>query len=146
MDFKLKALQGELGEVLEKIIRTKPLVLVEEEEKEKQLWLEPDYLYIQDLGLCIYSGIICLYYEETKDYEMDCSIYIFYSETGEEIYSEIGSDLSVCISNYFRCLGQEKTLDEIEKMDCTYFFDKGKFLEEKVISRKSFELEGEIDI
>ena len=56
MAFKLKELNGELGEVIANITEGKETLLVEEEEGKYQVWLEPDYLYIKELGLNIFGG------------------------------------------------------------------------------------------
>ena len=56
MAFKLKELDGKLGQVIANITLGKGLMLTEERERGYQIWLEPDYLHIEELGLNIFSG------------------------------------------------------------------------------------------
>ena len=147
MAFKLKELNGELGEVIANITLGEGLMLTEESERGYQIWLEPDYLHIEELGLKIFSGERYVYNSETKELGLSSSLYQFYRDgTGENVYSESGSGLAVCIYNYCNLIGVAKTMEEVENLQCTYQLDNGKFLREKVISWMDVEIEGQIEI
>ena len=75
MAFKLKELNGELGEVIANITLGKGLMLTEESERGYQIWLEPDYLHIEELGLKIFSGERYVYNSETKELGLSSSLY-----------------------------------------------------------------------
>lgn len=141
MAFKLKELDGDLGEVIYNLTSQKELVLVDQKEKVYQIWSEPDYLYLIDLQVNIFSAICCNYNQDTEEYEIDHDLYIFYhSDTGEEIYFEVGSPLTACIHNYCHFAGlQVKNVDELR---CYYALDNGKYLREKVLNRKNGEMTG----
>lgn len=146
MAFKLKELDGKLGQVIANITLGKGLMLTEESERGYQIWLEPDCLYIKELGLNIFGGE-SIGLDDKNEIKSCTSGYWFYSDsTGEKLYSEIGSNLTACIYNYCNAVGLNKTMEDVEDLDCFYKFNNGKFLREKVISWMEVEIEGQIEI
>lgn len=146
MAFKLKELNGELGEVIANITEGKETLLVEEEEGKYQVWLEPDYLYIKELGLNIFGGE-SIGLDDKNEIKSCTSGYWFYSDgTGEKLYAEVGSNLTACIYNYCNAVGLNKAMEDVEDLDCFYKLDNGDFLREKVISWMDAEIEGQIEI
>lgn len=140
MAFKLKELEGELGEILNNLTCTKAWVLVDHEHHRFQIWSEPDFLYIHDLNINIFSAVSCLYYEDTEEYIEDCSLYLFYDTEGNQVYYEYGSSLWVCIHNY--CHFVNIKINDLDNLLCCYILDNGKFLEEKVINKKNIDIQG----
>lgn len=141
MAFKLKELEWDLGEAIYNLTSQKEMVLVEQEEKVYQIWVEPDYLYLIDLQANIFSAICCNYNQDTEDYEIDHDLYIFYHpNTGEEVYFETGSSLEVCIHNYCHFAGLQ--VEDVGELSCYYALDNGKFLIDKVVNRKNSEMTG----
>ena len=134
MAFQLKELDGQLGEILVSITSPKPMVLLKEREHDYQIWVEPDFLYIQDLNINIFSGEYCKYSKETGDYEVDHDVYYIFTRTGRLIYSEYGSSLEVCVRNFMREVG--KDLGGVGELLCTYALDNGKFIKEKVLKKE----------
>ena len=134
MAFKLKELDGQLGEILANLTSPKPMVLCKEKHNDYQVWLEPDYLHIQDLRVNVFSGEFHKYSRETADFEPDHDTYYFFNQsTGRLVYSEYGSNLPVCVTNYIRESG--KQVESVEDLLCTYALDNGKFLRKKVLPR-----------
>ena len=134
MAFKLKELDGQLGEILANLTTPKPMVLWKEEHGRYQVWLEPDFLHIEDLRVNVFSGEFHRYSRVTDDYEPDHDAYYFFNQsTGRLVYSESGSDLPVCVTNYIRESG--KQVESVEDLLCTYSLDNGKFLKKKVLTR-----------
>ena len=114
MAFKLKELNGELGEVIANITEGKETLLVEEEEGKYQVWLEPDYLYIKELGLNIFGGE-SIGLDDKNEIKSCTSGYWFYSDgTGEKLYAEVGSNLTACIYNYCNAVGLNKAMEDVE--------------------------------
>ena len=141
MAFQLKELQGNLEEAIYNITSQKEMLLIDQDKKMYQIWSEPDYLYIIDLKVNIYSAVCCNYNDDTEDYEIDHVLYIFFSsDTGKEVYFEVGSSLEVCIHNYCHFAGIE--VENVGELNCHYVLDNGKFLEEKVLKKKNSEIEG----
>ncbi len=127
MIFKLKKLEEELGEIIQEIVENQDVVLIDEDE-DYQLWREESCIYILDLGVDVYSAISCLYNEDTRDYEVNSSLFVFYNHgTTEEVYTEFGSSFPVCVYNYIHFL-MKKELHEmsiVENLDCVFLL-KGK--------------------
>ena len=141
MAFKLKELEGDLGEAIYNLTSQKEMVLVDQDEKMYQIWSEPDYLYLIDLQVNIFSAVCCNYDKNTEEYEIDHELYIFYHpNTGEEVYFETGSSLEVSIHNYCHFAGLQ--VEDVGELNCYYVLDNGKFLEEKVLKKKNSEIEG----
>lgn len=134
MAFKFKELEGNLGRVINGIIATKKMVLLEHEDEDYEVWLEPDFLHIEKVGINIFCGITCVYLQEIQDFELSHDIYIFYDDAGQEVYSEHGSDLRVCIENYLSYIGSR--IKKVDNLMCTYALDNGKFLREKVLKKE----------
>lgn len=141
MAFKLKELEGDLGEIIYNLTSQKEMVLVDQEENAYQIWAEPDYLYLKDLRVNVYSAVCCNYDQETKEYEIDHDLYIFYDpDTGKEVYFEVGSSLAVCLHNYCHFAGLK--IKNVDELNCYYALDNGRFLEEKVVNKKKSEIVG----
>ena len=125
MAFKLKSLDGRLGEIVGSITAGTPMVLVYDENG-TQIWRERGCVYIQDLGIDVYAAISCIYDEDTKDYETDSDLFLFYehdkASTDKEIYCEWGSSLTVCVHNYAHLSGRTDldSMDAVENLDCVY--------------------------
>ena len=122
---KIKDLDGVIGEKITGLSFMDEPVLVYEE-KDTRIYRDSSYLYIKDLGVDIYSAYICNYEPETCDYEIDCDLYIFYSHnTDTEIYSEGGSSLPVCISNFCTITDKDKnyTMEDIENLDFEFYIN-----------------------
>ena len=136
MAFELKEFDdGGLGEIAASITSKKPMVLWKERDRDYQVWLEPDYLYIEDLRVNIFSGEFYKFSRETEKYEIDHDVYYFFNpRTGRLVYAENGSNLTVCIINFIRETGKE--VDEAENLPCIYKLDNGEFLRKKVLPRK----------
>ena len=56
MAFKLKELDGDLGEIIANITSPKPMVLWKEKHGQYQVWLEPDFLHIEALRINVFCG------------------------------------------------------------------------------------------
>jgi len=135
MAFKLKELEGQLGEIIAGITAPKPMVLWKERYHAYQVWLEPDYLNIAELKVNIYSGEFCRYSVNDGVFEPDYDVYYFFQQnTGRLLYSEYGSNLEVTLTNFIREIG--KKVDSVEDLLCTYIFDNGEFLRKKVLTRE----------
>lgn len=135
MAFKLKEMDGEFGEVLAGLTEWKPMVLWKERECDYQVWVEPDYLHIENLKVYVFSGGYYSFSRATGTYEIDHDVYYFFNpSTGRLVYSEYGSDLMACVRNFIRESG--KKVKCIEELSCTYALDNGKFLRKKVLPRK----------
>lgn len=138
MAFKIKDLEGNLGEIAAQLTALKPMVLVAEEENEWQIWLEPDYLHVLDLGVFVFQGNSLLYNPESLEYEPNFSVTAFYDpDTGKELYYESDVNICICISNYLYETGTSKSIEDISEMKCFYKLDNGVFLNEKVLGGKS---------
>ena len=134
MAFKLKELNGQLGEIIAGITIPKPMVLLRERKEDYQVWVEPDYLYIQDLRVCVYGAEFYKFSRQTEEYEIDHDVYYFFNvSTGRLVYSEYGSNLEVCVTNYCTEVGKE--VEDVGELLCTYILDNGKFLNKKVLTR-----------
>ena len=135
MAFKLKSLEGRLGEIVSSITANSPMVLVYDDGDGTRIWRELGCVYIQDLGIDVYSAISCVYNEDTKDYETDSDLFLFYEHdkagTDNEIYTEWGSSLTVCVYNYARFSGRTDldSIDAVENLDCVYRLNLHRLLE-----------------
>lgn len=126
MALKIRNLEGDFWEVIESIISGSEPVLIEET-PEFQIWQEPTFTYIPVLNLDIHSATCHLWDEDTQEYEIDSDQYNFYNHaTGEQVYTESGSTLSVCIYNYCHIahLDEWHDLDRIEDLECIYVLAK----------------------
>ena len=134
MAFKLRELDGQLGDIIAGITMPKPMVLLREKAEDYQVWVESDYLYIQDLRVCVYGAEYYRFSSETGEYEIDHDIYYFFNvHTGRLVYSEYGSNLEVCVTNYCSEIGKE--IEDVGELLCTYILDNGNFIRKKVLTR-----------
>ncbi len=136
MAFSLQEFDDEgLGEIAASITIPKPMILWKEREGDYRVYLEQDFLHIQDLKINVYSGELYKFSHDADEYELDHDIYYFFNErTGKLLYSEHGSSLTVCITNYLHEIG--KQVDSVADLLCTYLLDNGNFLRKKVLPRK----------
>ena len=122
MALKIKDFEGEYAEVIQRIEEDRDLILVEEDGFQ-QIWREQGCIYILGLGIDVYAATSCTYDEDTQDYEINSSLYLFYDhDTDTQIYAEIGSSLSVCIYNFARLTGRNdiQDVDTVEDLSCVY--------------------------
>lgn len=137
MSFALKELDGKLGDTIEQLKDTLNLILVDKEKKDFEIWLEPDYLHIEDLKMNVYCGYYMIYDNEYQEYNITDMIYVFYDDkTGEEVYSEMGSSLWACVYKYCWQSGKRRTEEEVDNFGCTFRLDNGNFLRKKVLKGK----------
>jgi len=125
MGFKLKALDGELGEVIQGMMTRNKMVLVEQDET-SQIWRESSCLHVLDLDIDIYSGTECVYCDDTGEYELNSSLHIFYKHgTTEVVYSEYANSLATCIYNYVGRIGQTdlQDMNAIQELACIYYLN-----------------------
>ena len=123
-----------MGEVVSGITAQKKLVLLRERKEDYQVWLEPDFLHIEDLRVNIYNGYYYKFDRKSGIYEVDHQVYYFFqSRTGRLVYSECGSSLEVCITNYANEV--KKDIGIVEDLLCTYELDNGKFICKKILTR-----------
>lgn len=125
MGFKLKALDGELGEIVQEMTARNKMVLVEQDET-SQIWRESSCLHVLDLDIDIYYAIECVYCNDTEDYELSSSLHIFYKhDTTEAVYSEYANSLAACIYNYVHQIGRTDLHDMavIENLECIYYLN-----------------------
>lgn len=124
----------DIGEFLTDKTLAKPKVLVEQEEKGFQIWLEPDYIYIRDLKINAYIGTEWIYDEDEDEYTPAIDLVIFFdSKTGEELYSEAGSAFFICVLNYCHLIDSEVSREEIGEYRWKLCEDDGYFLKEVVL-------------
>lgn len=92
------------------------------------------FLHIEELKVNIFNGEFHRYYRVTDDYQPDHDAFYFFNQsTGRLVYSEYGSDLPVCVTNFVRESG--KQVESVDDLLCTYALDNGKFLRKKVLTR-----------
>lgn len=123
--FKLKELEGDMGEVIQSLADNSPMVLIEEDSFQ-QIWREQGCVHIADLGIDVYGATSCIYDENIKDYELSSSLYVFYEHgTADEVYFEYGSSLPVCVHNYAHAIGRTdlQEMDAVGELGCVYVLD-----------------------
>lgn len=122
MALKIKDFEGKHREVIQCLEEGREMILVEQDEYQ-QIWRQQGCIHIWDLGIDVYDAISCTYDEDTQDYEMNASLFLFYDhDTNTQIYSEMGSSLSVCIYNYAYFIGRDDIgdIEAIEDLSCVY--------------------------
>lgn len=122
MALKIKDFEGEYGEVIQRLEEDREMILVEQDEYQ-QIWREQGCIYILDFGIDVYAATSCTYDEDTQDYEINSSLFLFYEhDTDTQVYSEMGSSLSVCIYNYTHFIGRSdiENIEAIEDLSCVY--------------------------
>lgn len=126
MKLTINHLEGDFSEVIQGITASNDLIILDES-LGCQTRIEPTYIYIPTLNLDIHTGYYYIFDFQSKEYNLDTDLYIFFNhETKKEMYFECGSILSVCIYNYLHFIGvNEKTLEEIENLECIYVIDIG---------------------
>lgn len=133
-DFKDMSLDDDIGRTIHIVRSCTPEVLVDQEEKEYQIWLDGVCYFFPELKIYAFEGMSDLYYEEVKDYMPDFEVVIFYdSETGKEVYYECNEELSECLFNYCTEIGQPRTVEEIENLRCDFIPTGDSFLRYKVL-------------
>lgn len=129
MAFKLKSLEGRLGEIIHSVTADRPMVLTYDDGEGTQIWREQGCVYIEDLGVDIYSAVACVYNKETDEYETDTDLFLFYehgtTDPDSEVHNEWGSTLSVCVHNYAHYSGRDDlaSMDAIENLGCVYLLN-----------------------
>ena len=141
---RIKDIEDDIGVMLLEITNSMDYILLEEQE-EYQVWVEPCYLHIPALQVNVVSAIGYVYSEEVGDFELETDFFIFYDNSGKELYSEGGSSLYIAAYNYCKFTGQDRSLEEVDDLSCSYVVDGGDFINEKVKNGISFEIVGEID-
>ena len=134
MAFKLKEMDGRLGEAIGQFTQTKKAVLLDYEDEDHQLWCEPDFLMVLELNIFIFSALYYTYQEELGCYALDHDLILIFSPDGELLHGEHGSSLKVCIQNY--CTLCEENILDGDNLNCLWIFDNGNFLESKVLNTK----------
>ena len=122
MALKIKDFEGVHGEVIQRLEEDREMILVEEDGFQ-QIWREQGCIYIADFGIDVYTATSCTYNEDSKDYEVNASLFLFYDhDTDTQIYSEMGSSLSVCIYNFAHFIGRKdiQDIDTVEDLSCVY--------------------------
>lgn len=134
MAFKIKDLDGELGEVVEQVGIVLGEKLIEESQGEYQLFCTTSCYHIPTLHINIHWADIFIYEEDMDSYELTGDIFlVFDTESKEFLYSEQGGSLCTCIHNYCNLiLNQNVNMDMVEDLDCVYTLDKGKILDEYI--------------
>ena len=126
MPLRIKDLDSDIGEIISQIsMIDDELVLVSEEENIK-VFRDKGCVYVKELNIDIYDAYIYTFEPDTNDFEIDCDFCIFYiHNTGEEVYSEGGSSLPVCINNYLHFSGSTKsyTMEEILNLEFEYILN-----------------------
>lgn len=125
MAFKLRELEEELGEIIESISAGKEMILVEQDE-DFQIWRDQGCVRILDLNIDAYSALSYVYDPNTKDFEVNSSLYILYKHgTNEEIYCEFGSSFPVCVYNYMHFIGKKELheMEIVENLDCIFLLN-----------------------
>lgn len=134
MAFKIKDLENKLGDVLTTLGCSLGQDLIEEVNKDYQLWCTTCCYHLPELNVNIHQAEIKNYEEnENVMCELSDTVYlVFDSENKNFLYSEQGNTLENCILNY--CLivmdNEDYTMDKVKELDCTYLIDKGVLLSE----------------
>lgn len=124
----------ETGSIIGLIKNSTPDILIDQEDKVYQIWLEGTSTVLPELGVTAYYGLSRLFTLETGDYEPDFDVIVLYdSDTGEELYYEVNDGLKECVYNYCNLIGQHKTEEEIEDLTCIFQPRGEPFLREKVL-------------
>lgn len=141
MVFKL----GEIDDILDDIVDLAPIddemELAEQESGEYQIWIDTDCVFLPNLGVLVFGAVSCIYDKEKTEYALNCDLYIFYDfVTGEEVYSEYGSSLRVCVHNYCRFAGI--STGDLDGLWCVYISDGKRLLQRTgvAVSRERTEI------
>ena len=126
MALKIKDLDGLIGEVIAQLEFWDGEMILVSEDDSMQILRDKGCIYIKELGVDVYGAYVYYYEPETEEWEIDSDLYIFYlHKTDTEVYSEGGSSLPVCISNYCHYSGTEKkyTMEEIDNLEIEYILN-----------------------
>lgn len=141
MVFKL----GEIDDALDEVVDLAPIgaemELAEQESGEYQIWIDTDCVFVPDLGVLVFGASSCIYDKEKSEYALNSDLYKFYDfATGEEVYSEYGSSMGVCIHNYCHFAGI--STDGLEGLWCVYVSDGRRLLQRTgvAVSRERTEI------
>lgn len=132
MAFKVKELEGALGEVIEALGIELGEKIIEEVEKDYQVWCITSYYYLPDYHINLHVATLMDYEEDTKDYEVTESMYlVFDGESKEFLYCEIGGSLESCLYNYIHNIVGKKDFEfeDVYTLNCTYILDKGQLID-----------------
>lgn len=126
MPLRIKDLDGLIGEIISQLSMLEDeMVLVSEEETTK-VFRDKGCIYVKELGIDIYDAYVYTFEPETNDFEIDCDFCLFYiHNTDNEVYSEGGSSLPVCINNYLHFSSSTKsyTMEEILNLEFEYILN-----------------------
>ncbi len=126
MPLRIKDLDGIIGEIISQLFMLEDdMVLVSEEENIK-VFRDKGCIYVKELGIDIFDAYVYTFEPDTNDFEIDCDLYLFYlHNTDEQVYSEGGSSLPVCINNYLHFSGSTKsyTMEDILNLEFVYILD-----------------------
>lgn len=133
MAFKIRDLDGSLEETIGRLEIRLGYTLLEEVEKDYQVWCSNSSYYLPEFNISIHSADICIYYEMLDEYKLYESMYIvFDSKSKKFLYSETGGTLESCIYNYInQVLDIKMNMDDVENFDCTFEFGE-EILKDKV--------------
>lgn len=86
-------------------------------EDDTQILVSGYFIFVPELELRLYDGILCNWDEEEQMYLPDVAVTVFYEKGGDlEKYLYFESDrMEVSLYNW---LGGKKSLGEIEKLEC----------------------------
>lgn len=126
MALKIKDLDGLVGEIITQLSMLEDEIIVVSEEENTKVCKDKGCIYIKELNVDVYDAYVYTYEPETDDFEIDSDLYLFYiHKTDNEVYSEGGSSLPVCINNYLYFSGSTKpyTMEDILNLEFEYILD-----------------------
>ena len=134
MGIRLRDIDDGACRAIQTFTAEKEQVLLMEVKKVFQMWGEPDFFYIEELGIKVFSAVYEEYATPDDEYYVSYDLYAIYdADTGEELYMETGSSFAVTIHNYCYAVGMNLSMDEVYDLEAVYVLDDGKFLMEKVL-------------
>ena len=132
MAFKIKQLDGELGEIVEKIGDILGAKIIEESENEYHIYCNTSYYHLPELNINIHYADLLVYDTEWDEYVIQDNIFMVFDRDKKElVYSEQGGSIQTCIHNYCSIVLKDKTvtMDKVDNYDCTYELNKGDILD-----------------
>lgn len=122
--FKIKDLNGKLESAIGGLEVKFGYRLLEEVEKDYQIWCANSSYHLPDFNVNIHSADISIYNEELNEYLLYESMYIVFDSNSKKfLYSETGGTLESCIFNYINhVLNKHITMDDVENLNCTFEF------------------------
>ena len=132
MAFKIKQLDTELGEIVEKIGDILGAKIIEENENEYQICCTTSFYHLPELNKNIHYADLLIYDTEWKEYVIQDNIFMVFDRDKKElVYSEQGGSIQTCIHNYCSIVLKDKTvtMEKVENYDCTYELNKGDILD-----------------